>query len=61
MNEKGLALITGANSGMGKATAVALLRKGYRVLMLCRDAGRGRAALEEAIAASASDNRMIEP
>jgi NAD(P)-dependent dehydrogenase (short-subunit alcohol dehydrogenase family) len=54
MDEKGLALVTGANSGMGKATSVALLRGGYRVLMLCRSAERGRAAVAEAIAASGS-------
>ncbi len=52
MRENGLALVTGANSGMGRATSTALLRAGYRVLMLCRDAARGLAALREATAAS---------
>jgi retinol dehydrogenase-14 len=40
-------LITGASGGMGKVTAVALARKGARVVMLCRDATRGAAAVED--------------
>ncbi|XP_007520652.1 retinol dehydrogenase 14 [Erinaceus europaeus] len=39
-------LITGANSGLGRATAAALLRSGARVIMGCRD----RARAEEAAA-----------
>jgi NAD(P)-dependent dehydrogenase (short-subunit alcohol dehydrogenase family) len=54
MNTKKIALVTGASSGIGKATSVALARAGFRVVMLCRCEGRGRAALEEArLAASA--------
>lgn len=40
------ALVTGANSGLGLQTTVALARKGARVLMACRDAGRAEAALQ---------------
>ncbi len=54
MRGKKTALVTGANSGMGLATSVALARSGFKVFMLCRDEGRGRAALEAARAASAS-------
>jgi NAD(P)-dependent dehydrogenase (short-subunit alcohol dehydrogenase family) len=38
-------LITGANSGIGFATATALARMGARILLVCRDAGRGADAL----------------
>lgn len=39
------ALVTGANSGLGYWTSVELARRGARVLMGCRDAGRAEAAL----------------
>jgi len=55
MTERGLALVTGASSGMGKATALGLLRSGYRVIMLCRDGARGQAALAELRAAAGSE------
>lgn len=38
-------LVTGANSGIGKAAAAALARLGANVVMLCRDCGRGEKAL----------------
>lgn len=44
---KKIALVTGANSGMGKATAAALADQGYQVIMLCRNKERGEAALKE--------------
>ncbi|KAK7811886.1 hypothetical protein U0070_001939 [Myodes glareolus] len=37
-------LITGANSGLGRATAAELLRLGARVIMGCRDLGRAEEA-----------------
>ena len=36
------ALVTGANSGLGKAAARGLAGLGARVVMLCRDEARGR-------------------
>ena len=39
-----IALVTGANSGLGLETARALARRGATVLMGCRDAGRAEAA-----------------
>ncbi len=46
------ALVTGANSGLGKAVAMALARAGARTLMLCRSAERGAAAREDIVAAT---------
>lgn len=37
-------IITGANSGLGKATAQELARRGARVILACRDIGSGLAA-----------------
>jgi NAD(P)-dependent dehydrogenase (short-subunit alcohol dehydrogenase family) len=46
-NEK-VALVTGAGSGIGRATTLALLREGYKVVL----AGRRREALEQTVAAA---------
>src|SRR6185436_10524731 len=40
-------LVTGASSGMGKVTALALARAGATVIMLCRYKAKGQAAVEE--------------
>lgn len=40
------ALVTGANAGLGFEVAVGLARAGARVLLACRDAGRGGAAAD---------------
>lgn len=39
-----VALVTGANSGLGLHTSMELARRGARVLMACRDEGRAEAA-----------------
>src|ERR671921_1507710 len=46
MGEK-ICLITGATSGIGKATAMGLANMGARVVMVGRDRGRGEPALAE--------------
>lgn len=45
-------LITGANSGVGFAMAEALVRRGARLLMVCRDARRGAIAWESLMQAA---------
>jgi NAD(P)-dependent dehydrogenase (short-subunit alcohol dehydrogenase family) len=46
-NVKKIAIVTGGNSGMGKATVAALADKGFTVIMLCRNEQRGEEALHE--------------
>lgn len=41
------ALITGANTGIGLETAKALVRKGYRAKLACRDIQKGTAAKDK--------------
>jgi NAD(P)-dependent dehydrogenase (short-subunit alcohol dehydrogenase family) len=47
-----VAIVTGANSGIGYETALALARKGARVILGCRDPGRGREAEQRLRAAA---------
>src|SRR5438046_10549755 len=42
-------IVTGASSGIGKATAVGLARLGGTVVLACRDQGRGEAAQREVV------------
>ena len=43
-------LITGANSGIGRESTAGLAAQGARILMVCRDAGRGEAARNDILA-----------
>ncbi len=49
-----VALITGANAGIGKETAVGLAGMGATVVMTARDAGRGAEALADVRSRSGS-------
>ncbi|KWW22051.1 short-chain dehydrogenase [Peribacillus simplex] len=56
--EKKLAIVTGANSGMGLATVIALAKKDLHVIMLCRNEAKGKRALE--LAKEESQSSSIE-
>ena len=51
MNGK-ICMVTGANSGIGKATALGLAQMGAMVVMVCRSRSKGEAARAEIIAES---------
>ncbi len=52
-------LITGANSGIGKATALQLARLGAKVIMACRSTERGEQALQEIIKATGNEKTEL--
>lgn len=54
MNNK-ICLITGANSGIGKITALEIAKLGATVIMVCRNKKKGEEALAEIISQSKSD------
>jgi len=51
--------VTGANSGLGKATAAGLVARGAHVLMLCRSPERGAAAQEDVAAAGPGTAELV--
>ena len=54
------ALVTGANSGLGRSSALALAEKGATVFLLCRHPERGRAAETEIRLASGNERVVFE-
>ncbi|MDX2286647.1 MAG: SDR family oxidoreductase [Bacteroidia bacterium] len=54
-------VITGATSGIGRATALGLARMGARVIFNSRDAGRGEAARQSLIQASGNPDLHVFP
>jgi NAD(P)-dependent dehydrogenase (short-subunit alcohol dehydrogenase family) len=56
-----IALVTGANSGLGLRSAEALARAGATVLMACRDQTKGKVALDVVReSAAAADPELVE-
>src|SRR5881296_2848843 len=53
-------LVTGANSGIGKATALGLARLGGTVVMACRSATRGEAARQDIVRDSGNSKVYLE-
>jgi NAD(P)-dependent dehydrogenase (short-subunit alcohol dehydrogenase family) len=53
-------VVTGANSGVGKAMATRLAREGAKVVMVCRSPRRGQEALDEIREATSSDEVELE-
>ncbi len=51
-----ICLVTGANQGIGKETALALARMGATVVMVARDPAKGEAALADVRSRSGNDN-----
>lgn len=54
-----VALVTGANSGMGKETARELARMGAQVILACRSRKRGEAARTEIIETTGSNDVTV--
>ena len=54
--DKKICIITGANSGIGKAAAIRIARGGTHTVLACRSQAKGEAALHEVKAASESQD-----
>lgn len=55
-----VALITGANAGIGKVTALELAKKGMRIIMACRNLETAKAAQESIIKESGNENVEVK-
>ena len=56
-----MVVVTGANTGIGRATAEALARQGWRVYVASRSAEKGEAAVAAIKAAAGSDSVWFLP
>jgi len=50
-----ICMITGANSGIGKAAAIKIAQQGHHTIIACRSRGKGEVALREVKTASGND------
>jgi retinol dehydrogenase-12 len=53
-------VVTGANAGLGYATAKALAMRGANVIMVCRSEAKGKKALIEIVQASGNSNVFLQ-
>jgi hypothetical protein len=53
-----LAIVTGANSGLGLETSRALARKGAKVIMACRSAAKAESAVDELVRDGIARDRL---
>jgi NAD(P)-dependent dehydrogenase (short-subunit alcohol dehydrogenase family) len=52
-------IVTGGNSGIGKATVAGLAQRGATVVIACRDVAKGRVALDEVVAKTGSKDLHV--
>ena len=50
-----ICMITGANSGIGKAAAIKIAQQGHLTILACRNREKGATALREVKAASGNE------
>jgi NAD(P)-dependent dehydrogenase (short-subunit alcohol dehydrogenase family) len=55
-----VAVVTGANSGLGMVTARELARKGAHVILACRDTAKGERALSDITAVGSAEVRLLD-
>lgn len=53
-------LITGANQGIGKAAAIALGKMGAKLVLVCRNIDKAKAAIQEIRASGAGEAELIQ-
>jgi NAD(P)-dependent dehydrogenase (short-subunit alcohol dehydrogenase family) len=54
-----ICVVTGGNTGIGKATVAGLAQRGATVVIACRDVGKGKAALEEIAATTGASELHV--
>ena len=53
-------IITGANTGIGKSTAIDLASRGARIIMACRSLERGQAALNDIVKQTGNNDIILK-